>query len=38
VLADPKYQLNAQRLGQTLKDAGGYMKVADVIEAVATEI
>ena len=35
VLADPSYRQNAQRLGETLKAPGGYVKVADVIEAVA---
>lgn len=33
VLADPRCRQNAQRLGQSLKEAGGYVWVADVIEA-----
>jgi UDP:flavonoid glycosyltransferase YjiC (YdhE family) len=35
VLADPRCRQNAQRLGQSLKEAGGYVRVADVIEATA---
>ena len=35
VLADPVYRQNALRIGETLKSAGGYQKVADVIESVA---
>lgn len=35
VLADPSFRTNAVRLGETLKSAGGYGKVADVIESMA---
>ena len=35
VLADPAYRQNAVRIGETLKSAGGYRKVADVIESMA---
>lgn len=35
VLADPAYWANAKRLGDGLRDAGGYMKVADIIESAA---
>lgn len=35
VLGDPSYRKNAQRLGETLKAPGGYVKVADEIENMA---
>ena len=35
VLGDPSYRKNAQRLGETLKAPGGYVKVAQVIEDMA---
>jgi MGT family glycosyltransferase len=35
VFADPAYRASAQRLGETLKAPGGYVKVADVIEEMA---
>jgi MGT family glycosyltransferase len=35
VLVEPSYRRNAAVMGETLKAPGGYIKVADVIEAVA---
>jgi MGT family glycosyltransferase len=33
ILNNPTYQQNAAKYGQTLKDAGGYMRAADELEA-----
>jgi len=34
VLADDSYRQNAERIGQSFRDAGGYVKAADVVTAV----
>ena len=36
VLSDSSYRQNAARIGRSFRDAGGYKKAADIVEAVVT--
>jgi len=38
VLHKPQYRQNAERIGKTLKDAGGYLRAVEEIEAYVTKL